>query len=317
MTSTNGFTYALVTPVRSEAENLARLAASIDAQTVPPERWVIVDNGSEDSTLDLAGELARTRQWVRVISIPGEERPVPGAPIVRAFHAGLDELDRPLPGIVVKLDADTSMDPDHFERLLAAFAADPRLGIASGTCLELDDDGQWRPIAVTDGHVRGAARAYRRECLEQVVPLEERVGWDGVDELKAAVLGWTTRMLPDLAFRHHRRLGARDGAPTARWRAQGSASWFMGYRFSYLLLRSLHRARRDPAALAMVTAYVGAAARREPRLADARVRAHLRRSQRLRALVGRFVESRHRADAEISADGQLRPEGTVPMTSEE
>ena len=292
MNATRNFTYALVTPVRSEAKNLARLASSIAAQTVRPRRWVIVDNGSEDSTLEFAEELGRAQDWVRVISVPGEPRPVPGAPIVRAFHAGLGELERPLPDVVVKLDADTSMDPDHFERLLEAFAEDEKLGIASGTCLEQDDNGEWRAIQVTRGHVRGAARAYRRECLEQVLPLEERVGWDGVDELKAAVLGWTTRMLPELDFRHHRRVGARDGTPTARWLTMGSASWFMGYRFSYLLLRSLHHARGDRAALAMVIGYTRAAFRREPRLSDTRARAHLRQSQTLRALVGRYGESR-------------------------
>jgi poly-beta-1,6-N-acetyl-D-glucosamine synthase len=283
--------YALVTPVRSEEENLARLALSIESQTLPPTSWVIVDNGSEDGTLDLAGELARRHEWVTVLSVPGEKHPVPGAPIVRAFHAGLHEL-RHLPSVIVKLDADTSMDPDHFERLTQAFTEDRSLGIASGTCLELDEEGRWQPIAVTKGHVRGAARAYRRECLEQVLPLEERVGWDGIDELKAAVLGWTTKMLSDLRFYHHRRLGARDGAPTARWQAQGNAAWYMGYRFSYLLLRSLHHARKDRAALAMIGSYLGAAVRRETHYSDADVRAYLRREQRFRALAGRYVESR-------------------------
>jgi biofilm PGA synthesis N-glycosyltransferase PgaC len=283
--------YAVVTPVRSEEENLARLAASIDSQTVAPTRWVIVDNGSQDGTLDVARGLASSRAWVSVIAVPGEKRPVPGAPIVRAFHAGLREL-HPFPGVVVKLDADTSMDADHFERLTRAFAEDHALGIASGTCLEMDAGGQWQPIAVTRGHVRGAARAYRRECLERVLPLEERVGWDGIDELKAAVLGWTTKMLPDLCFYHHRRLGARDGSATARWTAQGVAAWYMGYRFSYLLLRSFHHARQDRAAVAMLASYLGAAARREARYSDARVRAHLRRGQTFRALAGRYAERR-------------------------
>ena len=58
------------------------------------------------------------------------------------------------------------MDPDHFERLTSAFVEDLSLGIASGTCLELDDDGAWQPYPVALGHVRGAVRAYRRECLE-------------------------------------------------------------------------------------------------------------------------------------------------------
>lgn len=283
--------YALVTPVRSEEKNLGRLVMAIESQTLAPVRWVIVDNGSEDGTLDIARELARSRDWVTAIAVPGEKHPVPGAPIVRAFHAGLEELPQ-LPDVIVKLDADTSMDPDHFERLARAFVEEPRLGIASGTCLELGEDGEWHPIPVTRGHVRGAARAYRKECLEQVLPLEERVGWDGIDELKAGFLGWTTRMLPDLAFYHHRRLGARDGAPTARWRAQGAASWYMGYRFTYLLLRSLHHARKDRAALAMVDSYLRAAARRDARYSDADVRGYLRDGQTLRALVSRYLENR-------------------------
>ena len=153
-----GSTYALVTPVRNEAANLDRLAASLDAQTRSPLRWVIVDNGSSDATLDVANAFAAERDWVRVISVPAEAGPPrPGAPIVRAFHAGLCELDCD-PDVTVKLDADVSMDAHHFERLLAAFDADPTLGIASGTCLE-ERDGEWTPVRVARGHVRGAVRA--------------------------------------------------------------------------------------------------------------------------------------------------------------
>jgi len=282
--------YALVTPVRTEEKNLARLAESLENQTLAPTAWIIVDNGSEDGTLEVARRLKETHRWVHLISAPPDTRPRPGAPIVRAFHAGLDTLPG-LPNIVVKLDADTSMDPDHFRRLVQAFVDDPALGIASGTCLELDEGGEWQPISVAPGHVRGAVRAYRRACLEQVLPLEERVGWDGIDELKAGVLGWKTRMLPDLGFYHHRRLGARDGTASARWRSQGEAAWYMGYRCSYLLLRSLHHARRDRAALAMFTSYLGAAARREPRYPDSDVRAYLRKRQTLRALTRRYLEA--------------------------
>lgn len=283
--------YSVVTPVRTEETNLRRLAAALEAQSHRPKQWVIVDNGSEDGTEEVARELAASRGWVTVLSVPGAEHPAPGAPIVRAFHVGLQAL-RERSAIIVKLDADTSMDPDHFERLARAFAEDPRLGIASGTCLELNEHGTWRPVAVSLGHVRGAARAYRRECLEQVLPLEEGVGWDGIDGWKANARGWATRMLPDLGFYHHRPLGSRDGARGARWRTQGRAAWYLGYRFSYLLLRTVYRLRQDRAAGAMLAGYIVAALRREPRLADAEVRSHLREMQRLRALAGRRFESR-------------------------
>jgi glycosyltransferase involved in cell wall biosynthesis len=288
---TRELSYALVTPARDEVRNLPRLARSLAAQTLAPERWVIVDNGSTDGTAVLIEDLRQTFDWVHPIAVEGGAKPVRGAPSVQAFHAGLRELQDE-PAVVVQLDADVSMEPDHFERLLGAFAADPKLGIASGTCLEQSPDGAWHPIHVTAGHVRGAVRAYRRECLQQVLPLEERIGWDGIDELKAAVLGWSTRMLPDLAFYHHRMLGARESGRTAVWRAQGEASYFMGYRPSYLLLRSLHHACRDPAALAMITSYVAAALRREPQYPDPDVRAHLRLRQSLRFLGSRAREAR-------------------------
>ena len=58
-----------------------------------------------------------------------------GGAVVRAFNARRRLADS-VPDVVVKLDADVSLEPDYFERLLAAFAADPQLGIASGTCFE-------------------------------------------------------------------------------------------------------------------------------------------------------------------------------------
>jgi GT2 family glycosyltransferase len=208
---------------------------------------------------------------------------------VRAFHAGLAQLSGE-PDVVVKLDADVSFDPDHFERLLAAFAADPRLGIAGARCDELED-GVWREQRVTAGHVRGAVRAYRRACLADVLPLEEGMGWDGIDGLKANARGWKTEVVPGLAFRHHRSVGERDGARRARWLAQGRGAWAMGYRPGYLLIRTLFRAAREPAALAMLWAYAAAGLRGEPRLGDPAARAELRRRQSLRSLPLRARES--------------------------
>jgi hypothetical protein len=40
---------------------------------------------------------------------------------------------------------------------------------------------------------------------------------EAFDELKANVHGWRTVIVHDLPFRHHRFVGERDGAPTARW----------------------------------------------------------------------------------------------------
>ena len=110
---------------------------------------------------------------------------------MRAFLNGLERIGAPV-DVIVKLDADVSFDNDHFERLLDAFVANPRLGIAGSTCLE-ESAGRWAEVTTAAHHVRGAVRAYRCECLDAVGPLEPALGWDSADELKAAALGWQTR----------------------------------------------------------------------------------------------------------------------------
>ena len=286
--------YAVITPARDEADNVPRLAESLLAQTVAPARWLVVDNGSQDGTRDVVESYHARARWIRLLVTEGEQSAVRGRPIVRALHRALDELPDP-PDVVVNLDADVSLEPDFFERLLAAFEQDPTLGIASGTCYELEED-EWRERHVTGSTVWGATRAYRWECLQQVLPLEERLGWDGLDEFKANTLGWTTQTLKQLPFRHHRREGARDGGQFWARAAQGRSAWYMGYRPWYLVLRALHNARRDRAALGLVWGYAAGALHRDERNPDPAARAYLRRQQSIRRLPARLRESRGHRD---------------------
>lgn len=287
--------YALVTPARDEAENLRRLAGCLLEQTVAPEAWLIVDDGSQDDTASIAEELVREHPWVRLLSSPGSEAkdgPLEGGRRagrdVVAFTTGVAALER-RPDVVLKLDADVSFAPDFFDRLLAEFEADPRLGIAGGTCWERDGE-VWRPYHVTRGHVRGATRAYRWECLVDVSPLEEQIGWDVLDEIRANLRGWQTRSVLELAFYHHRGLGARDGA-RRQWEAQGQMAHYLGYRFSYLVLRALWRGRKEREALSMVSSFLAAKRRHEPHCADENVRAYVRQQQAVRNLPLRLREA--------------------------
>jgi glycosyltransferase involved in cell wall biosynthesis len=286
----HALTYAAITPARNEAENLRRLASCIARQRVVPLRWIIVDNGSSDGTSELLTELAARYEYVRRGEVPNAETK-PGAPVVRALNAGIALLDV-APDVIVKLDADVSFGEAYFEGILDAFASDESLGIASGVCFE-QEDGRWRPVHVTGDHVRGATRCYRTACFDALGPLPEEMGWDGVDELKAAVLGWRTRSIDGLRFNHHRYVGQRDGARTARWLAEGRCAYYMGYRPSYLLARTIGRAIRDRdlAAFAMPYEFARCALRRRSRYEDERVRRYLREQQSLRHLPLRLRES--------------------------
>ena len=84
---------------------------------------MIVDNGSTDDTLRVAAELAAGHPGSGRASTEASARA--WRPVVRAFSRARAALE-PHPDVIVKVDADVSMAPDYFERLLAEFAAIPR-----------------------------------------------------------------------------------------------------------------------------------------------------------------------------------------------
>jgi glycosyltransferase involved in cell wall biosynthesis len=287
---TRALTYAVVTPARNEAENLKRLAGALAAQTRKPKVWAVVEDGSTDGTWGLLTELAMGHDWLLPVTPPAKAqdelaRGRRGGRALEGFRTGVRAL-RGRVDVVIKVDADVDFDADYCERLLDQFAADPKLGIASGTCYEREG-GEWVRRTKANTTVWGASRAYRWDCLPDVMDLEPRMGWDGLDELSVQLRGLRTETFVDLPFRHHRPEGGREHSGLHHGEALGRASWYMGYRPTYITMRALYRARSEPRALAMIWGYGAAALRREPRCPDVRLVGALRERQRLRAALRR------------------------------
>jgi biofilm PGA synthesis N-glycosyltransferase PgaC len=278
-------TYAVVTPARNEEDNLQRLGAAIAAQDHLPALWVVVDDGSTDSTPTVLAALAAEHAWIRPQQRPSadrEESLADGRRKARdldGFLVGAAPL-RDSVDVIVKVDADVDFDPDFFSRLLKEFAADEKLAIASGTCYELEG-GEWMRRTKAESTVWGATRAYRSDCLADVMALEPCMGWDGLDEISVQLRGLRTQTFTELGFRHHRPEGGRELSSLHQGEALGRAAWYMGYRPTYLALRALYRARQEPAAIGMLWGYLGAARRRAPQCPDTRLVAALRERQRL------------------------------------
>ena len=295
--------YIAITPARDEVENLPRLAESLAAQTIAPDRWVVVDNGSTDGTQELVRRLAAEHPWISLLEIPPAAVIARGGPSARALNAGIATIDPASPpDLVLNLDADIWLPPDYVARLVAAFAAEPELGIAGGSCYELND-GRWRQRHVTGDTVWGAARAFRWACLRDVGPVEERFSWDSLSQLRANALGWQTRTLLDLPFQHHRPEGGRDGGRARARFNEGESAHYMWYRPWYLSLRAaMHLARGDVGAPALLAGYGRAAVRREPRSADPLIRAFVRSNQSPARLPRRAVEALRRSRSEAASE---------------
>jgi poly-beta-1,6-N-acetyl-D-glucosamine synthase len=268
----------LITPARDEAAYLEKTIRGVMAQTRTPDLWLIVDDGSTDGTPRILERFAAEAPFLRIlqappqVSRPGEDRLTIAAE-ARAFNAALATVD--LAGFthVGKLDADVELPPDYMERLLERFAAEPQLGVAGGTLLERSG-GSWRPTKVPAYHVRGALKLYSRECFEAIGGIEERLGWDTIDETYARMHGYTTRSLPDLAARHHRPVATRGG--TLRGRARhGQCAYILRYGAWWVTLRSLKVACSRPfglSGIAFLYGFLRSALRRDDRVEDEQYR---------------------------------------------
>ena len=281
-------TYAVVTPVRDEADHFARTAESIVSQSHRPQQWVVVDDGSTDGTRELAERYAAEHDWIDVIAAGADHERARGGPIVRAFQRGYDML-RDRPDIVVKLDGDLFLPPHYFEWVAATFARDPRAGIVGGVAL-IPEDGRWVFERGNILNVNGVAKAYRVTCLDDIGGLRPTMGWDGIDEYGARARGWHVTVLTELTLLHYKPRGSKQKALKARWE-EGRGNAYMGYLPSWLIGRAAYRSlvEKPPllGGLVLLAGYAWARIRRLPQIDDPAARAELRREQRAR-LAGFF-----------------------------
>src|SRR6266480_5303813 len=83
--------YVLITPAHNEEAFIEKTLASMVAQTVPPERWVIVDDGSMDHTAEIVEEYAKRYAWIELV--PRHQRQDRNfASKAHAVNAGLERV---------------------------------------------------------------------------------------------------------------------------------------------------------------------------------------------------------------------------------
>lgn len=284
----------LITPARDEAMHLERTIRAVAAQTQRPDLWLIVDDGSTDATPAILDRAASELPFVRVLRAPehgaGASDRLAVAAEARAFNWALGTVDPDDYTHIGKLDADIELPAEYFERLLERFEREPELGIAGGNLLERGRNG-WYLTKVPSSHVRGALKLYSRSCFEVIGGIEERLGWDTIDEIYARMNGFATRSLPEANARHHRPVATRGGALRGRAR-HGQCAYILRYPTWWVALRSLKVACSRPfglSGLAFFYGYARSAARREARVEDERFRRFVARELRSRARLGRSM----------------------------
>lgn len=119
----------IIVPAYNEAECIAETVASLQRQTRPPREIIVVDDGSSDRT----GEAARAL-GVTVLRPPANT----------GSKAGAQTFALPFvaTGLVMAVDADTTLAPDAVGLILAAME-DPDVAAACGTVIPRHVGSLW------------------------------------------------------------------------------------------------------------------------------------------------------------------------------
>jgi poly-beta-1,6-N-acetyl-D-glucosamine synthase len=238
--------YIVITPVRNEEAHLRETIKSVAAQTIRPIRWIIVDDGSDDSTGRIADEAAKMFSWIGVVHRVDRGFRHSGGGVVETFYDGFKLVENEEWDYLVKLDGDLSFAPDYFEKCFQQFEADPKLGIGGGEiCVKQGGVVQVESKGDPAFHVRGATKIYRHACWAAIGGLLRETGWDTYDEVKANMLGWKTRTFDGLQLVHHRETGGADGT-WKNWVKNGRANYIVGYHPLFMFFKCVRRLFERP-----------------------------------------------------------------------
>lgn len=275
--------YVLVTPSRNEESFIEKTIESVIHQTVLPIKWLIVNDGSTDSTGAIAERYASEHNWIEVVNRPvRKERNF--AAKVHAFNAGLEQLKDVAYEIIGNLDSDVLLDKDHFEFLLEKFRQEPRLGVAGTVFREEGGYSSGADSFEGQNYVSGQCQVFRRECFEEIGGYfaNKAGGIDWIAVETARMKGWKTRSFREKSFFHHRPLGTAERGVLAASFSYGQKDYFLGGHPLWELFRVLYRMTKRPYVadgLALGLGYSLAAMRRLKRPVSSELIAFHRREQ--------------------------------------
>lgn len=280
----------IISPARNEARTIEQTIACMEAQTLVPEQWIVVDDGSTDAMPAILERACARIPWLKVVKRKDRGFRKLGGGVIEAFNDGLAAADCEY-DYIAKMDVDLEFSSRYLETLMGHFANDSQLAAASGKVYR-SENGALIEEFMIDEMVAGQFKLYRRECFEKIGGFVPEVMWDGIDFHKARIAGFRTASLhdPDLRILHLRLMGSSDQniyRGRLRW---GRGQWFMGSSFPYILASSIFRMREAPrvvGGLLILLGYLQGALTRQPRFEEPGFRKDLHRWQyrRLRDLL--------------------------------
>lgn len=240
--------YLIVSPCRDEEQYMRHTLDGVVAQTVRPDTWVIVDDGSTDRSPGILAEYATKYPFIKVVSRQNRGRRAVGPGVIDAFYAGLETIRLDDFEYLCKLDLDLELPPTYFEKALEEMESDPWLANFSGKPYLREHDGRLMSERLGDENAVGQIKLYRKTAFDSIGGFVRQVSWDGIDGHMCRMKGWIARSedRPELRFVHLRQMGSSQQSiwvGRLRW---GFGKYFMGSAVYYVAAVAIFRMLEKP-----------------------------------------------------------------------
>ena len=283
--------YILVTPARDEGKYIEETIRSVAHQTILPQRWTIVSDGSTDRTEAIIAEYQQKHSFIHLL----RREPDPTRNFASKAYAialGVANCAQVPYEYVGLMDADVSFTTCFFEKVLNRMELRPQLGIGGAAVYE-QVSGRWTMLKASyNTSVGGQMQMFKRACYEaiggyQALPMG---GLDMVAETMVRMRGWDVKAFTDLQLFHHRVVGTAERSRLQAAFRRGRMEHANGYALLFQMLRFFTQLAVRPYVLGSLFRTAGYAweyARREPLVVPEEFALFLRTQQmnRIKALL--------------------------------
>ena len=234
--------YVLITPARNEADYIEETLSSVINQTILPQEWIIVSDGSTDGTDEIVKGYEKKYSFIKLLRASDNNSRNFGSKVT-AFNFGYQHLTNGKYEFIGNLDGDIGLGPDYYEKILKKFDENMQLGIAGGVRLDFID-GKFVKVHSSRNSVAG----YR--ALQYG-------GIDSVAETMCRMNGWKVQSFEDIKLYHYKPTGSvRSNVIKSKFRI-GIKFYLIGYHPIFVLFRFLSRLKQKPYIIGSLISILG------------------------------------------------------------
>lgn len=262
--------YIIVTAAKNEEKFIELPLNAVINQTILPEKWIIVSDGSTDNTDKIIEEYSLKYDFIELLKVLPLANRRNFQSQSAAINLGISKVKNMDYDFIGNIDADVSFEPDYFEKILMKFYENEKLGLAGGTIQERQGNVFKDRKTNNTRSVPNAIQLFRRECYEDIngYKILKYGGHDVLAEYESRMHGWEVKSFPEIKVHHHRITNTGNGSTLNQFIRIGKMDYSLGSHPLFELLKCLSRITVKPffvASLLRFSSYLWSALIREER----------------------------------------------------